>query len=1025
MPAKRIVLFVPYGSWIVHHQVDAIIGTALTLRGCEVVALCCDGIFKHCSLAGKPPREEACKSCSKAGKQLFSNFHLPIVELGIMAKQDDFKECKEWVDSLSEKQLLSASFEGKDISKRILPGVYSHFLTSEVDLKSKEVRTIVRSFLYNGALLKRIYHNFLEQFFPDHVLCFHSMLPYYRIILDLSRDKNIPVLVHDRGFIDDSFQFISNENIVGLKGRTMSWKNIWKDIPLNIEELKSTKQYLIDRKTGINTNFPPMYRFSEIHDNILKQLRIPVNSKVITFCTSSDWELAQKKWDIYSTFESELDAIKKLIDIFKSRNEYLIIRHHPNLVGKTHTGFYFIQQLFEQNRKIPKNVRIIMPTEKITSYSLIWHSDAVLTYGSTTGIESVARGLGCASFFNNLYTNLGIGIELIQSVDDIEKAIERILLKTQNNNLDDLRQIYRATYYLFFRLSYKFKSFGIVDKFHYDIRVRSNNEILEGNDKTLDHICNHIINDTPLYPEPTVDRKQLSDKEETIFLAQEFEKIRKKRQQIKNFSDLNKNYHEPLITVIRIRQNGIRDPKDTFFSKTIKISRHKNIELMPYFEMALPYFSDTISFFQELSASLQNAQGEYIYFGTDNVHINESFYSTAIDFLEKTENKTYDGVITGAWICDKNGYLNNEILTDRKTMCDFSAIQKAIPSITNPAQILTLFIWRKTALLRFVSIIDMNNIQFKDISSIIYTKILSDFNFYKLLVPLITIYGLKTPVELTHEGIELLIQGQLTKALCRLDKVKAIAGDTVHMLNYCRALTKAKIGKLWEALAIAETQLMNEPDDEQTKLLLYEINKILKGNEIQYSDISSTIEKIEGKLEPNQEKYLFDIVKSLPKNATILEIGSCYGRLSSVLGFACLGTERKIFSIDTFFYNYEDESVKRKIGNTFFDLWNHNIDKFGLKKYIIPLKGLSHELIKKWKNKQRIDFVFIDDSNDYNDVLRIFEGVYPYVNDGGWIALNNVKADKSASWRVWQETAMPLLKSHEYITTIACGQKQA
>ena len=117
MIRKKILFFAPFGSWTVHHQVDAVVGAALKLRGCEVHALGCNGIFENCLLAGYPPNKEVCKNCTLAGDKLFSEFNIPMTHLGSLIDQKDVQQCSHWVDNLGTDQFRSAVFEEGQIGK--------------------------------------------------------------------------------------------------------------------------------------------------------------------------------------------------------------------------------------------------------------------------------------------------------------------------------------------------------------------------------------------------------------------------------------------------------------------------------------------------------------------------------------------------------------------------------------------------------------------------------------------------------------------------------------------------------------------------------------------------------------------------------------------------------------------------------------------------------------------------------------------------------------------------------------------
>lgn len=1027
MTRKKILFFAPFGSWTVHHQVDAVAGAALKLRGCEVHALGCDGIFEYCLLAGYPPNKNKCRNCTMSGVNLFSKFGIPMTHLSSLINQTDSQQCFQWVDSLSSDQYRSAEFEGGQIGKWVFQGMQGHLHSYELDYSKEKVVTLHKSLLYNGAILQRAFLKFIDQYAPDFIFPYSGAHPYYRVAYELSRRQGIPVLTHERGDIDDSFRLVSNEHMRLESSRVKHWEN-WKGLPLSTDELSICKNYYNDREQGKNWNCKPVISQITSENTVRKVLRIPHDTPIITFFTSSNWEIGAGKEVWPSCFESQVESIKKTAKMLASKDVCLVIRHHPNMVRKTHADLDFISELQKLNRQLPENVRVLMPNERLTSYSIIWNADAVISFGSSTGLESIARGCASVSNMNKLFSLVSnvdcIGDMNVNESDFIqtyEKIIENAIRRTQNFNVDELRHLYRSIYYLYFRLNYKFKSFGIKNMCQSDIRIKSIEELREGNDPALDKVCNHVMYGEELYPVPSEQDRQRSPEEETALLEKEVAKIRARRQKVREYNMQNGEFNEPMVTVVRMRQDGVSRPGETVLAQTIKRSRHKNIEQI---EMAAPPSFDETNFLQELEAAANNAKGDYVYFGTDNTHIDESLFSTSVDFLQEPENANYDGIVSGAWICDKKGAITGEIFTERKETESYAEMVGISPSMKTPEQFLSLFVWRKQALHELVSNLMDRDVAYNDISSVIYEMTLSDrtrFNLKKSLIPNIASYMPLTAADLVEKGISLVSEGNCQGASELFDKAKQLS-PCIKEIEYCRAMTKMFMGELWQAKIIAESAIEQAGPYDQTEKLLQMLSQKLCDKDLCYEDVALGVETVESALVPGQEKFLFDKVKSLPDGAKILEIGAYKGRSTVSMAFACVGTNKRVISIDTF--TGMTNGGTKSHGNTFFDIWYSNVIRLGLAKYVTAMPGLSHERLLQLEQSHKFDFVFIDASHHYVDVLKDLELSYPLVKDGGWMAFHDVEPGWPGPWRLWRESTMQLLSSHQYLSTIACGRKE-
>ena len=120
-------------------------------------------------------------------------------------------------------------------------------------------------------------------------------------------------------------------------------------------------------------------------------------------------------------------------------------------------------------------------------------------------------------------------------------------------------------------------------------------------------------------------------------------------------------------------------------------------------------------------------------------------------------------------------------------------------------------------------------------------------------------------------------------------------------------------------------RLKNDPDyllfKENWKLRNgYAIFKKITSQHLTYASVKQEVESVEGYLCPGQEEFLFNKVKSLPDNAVIVEIGSYKGRATVAMSYACIGTNRRIFSIDTWDGNESDFNER-----DFYNVWKENI----------------------------------------------------------------------------------------------------
>lgn len=188
---------------------------------------------------------------------------------------------------------------------------------------------------------------------------------------------------------------------------------------------------------------------------------------------------------------------------------------------------------------------------------------------------------------------------------------------------------------------------------------------------------------------------------------------------------------------------------------------------------------------------------------------------------------------------------------------------------------------------------------------------------------------------------------------------------------------------------------------------------------LDWNEIEQRIERIEGLLIPGyiQEKWLFETAQDLPDGASILEIGSYKGRSTCCLGFGCLGTNKHVYSIDTFCGN--DTDFIRD--HSFYEEWLLSIASCGLLDYITPLTGFSSAFYGKWTKP--IHLLFMDGSHQQRDVINDFEAFFPHVVSGGIVSLHDVTEGWPGPYEAWHRHISSHLRCVAYCRSIGFGLK--
>jgi predicted O-methyltransferase YrrM len=131
-------------------------------------------------------------------------------------------------------------------------------------------------------------------------------------------------------------------------------------------------------------------------------------------------------------------------------------------------------------------------------------------------------------------------------------------------------------------------------------------------------------------------------------------------------------------------------------------------------------------------------------------------------------------------------------------------------------------------------------------------------------------------------------------------------------------------------------------------------------------------------------------VNTFPEGSVFVEIGSWMGRSTCCLGQLIKESQKsiKVYAVDTFEGSDEHIEIIKDIeenSTSLLEIFKRHTSLCGVNKIITPIKGASLDVVSKFKDES-IDFIFIDASHDYENVLADITAWYPKLKPGGLIA---------------------------------------
>lgn len=165
--------------------------------------------------------------------------------------------------------------------------------------------------------------------------------------------------------------------------------------------------------------------------------------------------------------------------------------------------------------------------------------------------------------------------------------------------------------------------------------------------------------------------------------------------------------------------------------------------------------------------------------------------------------------------------------------------------------------------------------------------------------------------------------------------------------------------------------------------------------------------------------FLHEMVKGLPEDARILEVGAWKGGSTVNIGTACLGTKRKITVVDI--WDYPNEGL--------YKTWLENVTMAGVLPLLEIRRGDSLDVMRELAKEKpfEYDLCLLDTDHEYVRTDGELTYALDLVKPGGWILMHDIGDVIPYLYpgctMVWYERAQTILKNIKKADALYGGQK--
>jgi hypothetical protein len=505
----KVLIATSTGGHTAVTPVESLLAVALTLRGASVHILLCDEFLPACLQAWEKmfpeqgefvkygPSQRLCETCFAPAYQMYQSLGLPVHRYSEFIQAHESATLEKLAESLPYEEIGNYQLDGLSVGEHAMAGALRFFAKGNLE-DEPYGEGVLRRYFHASLLTTYAIRRLLNKFKFNSACFHHGIYVPQGLIGEVARQKKTRVVNWCVAYRKQCFVFSHNDTYhhTLLTESTANWENI----PWTPQMESDILDYLKSRWQGTQDWIWFHEKPEEKLSAIQAELGIDFSRPCIGMLTNVMWD-AQLHYRA-NAFSNMLEWVLQTIRYFSERPELqLIIRVHPAEVRGTLPSRQPIMAEIQKTFPIlPANVFIISPESQVSTYAVMEVCNAVIIYGTKTGVELTSMGIPVIVGGEAWIRNKGITLDA-SSIDEYFQLLDQLPLKERlSKGLTQRARQY--AYHFFFRrmipLTYMKPKEGSPP---YEIQISDLEELLTGQNLGLDVICDGILKGTEfIYP---------------------------------------------------------------------------------------------------------------------------------------------------------------------------------------------------------------------------------------------------------------------------------------------------------------------------------------------------------------------------------------------------------------------------------------------------------------------------------------------------------------------------------------------
>jgi len=487
MTYRTAVIYAPYSAIWPHALPEALVASAVTQAGADVIYVPCDGMMiDGCAamsahrMSHRTPlatRKAFCGMCRKRRDALSDGLRVKVVTMDSLLPQGARDEMEAFVQRVNVADVMALEFDGFKVGQIAMHETIIHFKLTAIEEMTYEALADFRVKLLHVLLCLRVTQALVERLSPARIINYNTQISTNHIMMLIAEQANVPTFgLHAGGNMAKrlSSLYVFRQNLAVLyKDWISRFDREWAQLPTTAAGVRDAAQHFTALTSGktLWVYSPPKQKS---YFDVRSHYGIATDQKVLLATLSSYDELfsGQTLGIIAKTqlmFPTQVEWMQNLIAHVAKRSDlFLIIRVHPrelpNLRDNLHSNH--AKKLAEVLVDLPPNVRVNWPQEGISLYDLLPQVSVGLNGWSSTGKEMALMGIPVVLFTGDiLFYPSSLNI-LASDPDDYFRRIDQAI--KGGWSFERIRQVFR-----WLAVEYTLGTIDISDRFTYKEGARS------------------------------------------------------------------------------------------------------------------------------------------------------------------------------------------------------------------------------------------------------------------------------------------------------------------------------------------------------------------------------------------------------------------------------------------------------------------------------------------------------------------------------------------------------------------------